>query len=387
MFTQLTKDVITHGMPDNQCVAPGAPTVLAFDNGSGSLTVSLRFPKFQGPTDSSTVCWSTVSGGPYTNCKTQAMPNTAFTVGAADGLIPGATYYFIGYGTSMNCQGPNGVEKSAVMPGVNAETTAWLARITANGGAAPSQAQINAHDAWCTAMKVNNLLSRCKFFNGLCRSNLVAARTPYIKGGTGDPWGNTGFVAGDLTANGLAGDGASKVLDTGGSPLSVYGITNTNNVSIGFYLNTVNSAANGIECGTFNLAGDTCLLLYSHAFAANFAGGCWDGGGVDGPSSASPNVGGFYHMSRTSSTLVKSYFANSGNAFAVKNTNVTPVTKSIFADFSMRLFACCSSGGAPFDFVNSRIGAFWGLDGMSDADSQTFYNIMQTFMTSAGGAV
>jgi hypothetical protein len=65
---------------------------------------------------------------------------------------------------------------------------------------------------------------------------------PLLVGGGNDPWTNSNFISGDLTINGLVGDGFSKALNTGIIPSTCY--PNANSAGLTIYNST---ASNGTE--------------------------------------------------------------------------------------------------------------------------------------------
>jgi hypothetical protein len=92
--------------------------------------------------------------------------------------------------------------------------TDWARRVVANGGALPSLNTITAMETLrlgCIAASLTNkIYSLCVFVP----DSVIAASTPLFKHRGADPWTNSGFVIGDLSVNGLKGDGVSKFLDT-----------------------------------------------------------------------------------------------------------------------------------------------------------------------------
>lgn len=103
------------------CVLPGAMTLGAVVPNSGYVSIPLN-AGVPPATLNTIVCWGTVPGGPYPNCKTfpffgPILPTVDVTV--ADGLLPLTTYYFVAYANSgPGCISPISNEVSgAPLPG------------------------------------------------------------------------------------------------------------------------------------------------------------------------------------------------------------------------------------------------------------------------------
>jgi hypothetical protein len=105
--------------------------------------------------------------------------------------------------------------------------TDWSTRVVANGGALPSQTSIIAMETLRSSLVTQGLTNKIYSLCIFVPDSVIAASTPLIKNKGADPWTNNGFVSGDLSIQGLKGDG-TKWLDTAIVPLAV----NTNNNDI-----------------------------------------------------------------------------------------------------------------------------------------------------------
>ena len=94
-------------------------------------------------------------------------------------------------------------------------TTDWARRVVANGGAFPSQNTINAMETLRLGVIAAGLDTSISSMLVLVPDSAIAASTPLFVGIGLDPWTNHGFVDGDLTVEGMKGNGSSKYLDSG----------------------------------------------------------------------------------------------------------------------------------------------------------------------------
>src|SRR5206468_1183146 len=89
--------------------------------------------------------------------------------------------------------------------------------------AAPAGASTTAVCTFQAGLVTDGLDSQMIAWNMFDSSNLIASLTPQLVGSGNDPWTNNGpFVSGDLTINGLAGDGLTKYLAPNLVPNTIY---------------------------------------------------------------------------------------------------------------------------------------------------------------------
>jgi len=98
----------------------------------------------------------------------------------------------------------------------------------------------------------------------LVPDNLIAAITPLYHTAGLDPWTNNGpFVAGDLTVNGLLGNGTTKFLDTGVNPSVVWNLGAGPLGGATIYTVTALKDTVGFpDCGVQNGAGNNAFDFY-----------------------------------------------------------------------------------------------------------------------------
>lgn len=101
----------------------------------------------------------------------------------------------------------------------------WVKRVNTNGGTTPASLTLDALSDFVVDMKAASLESKMISMIPIVPDNLIAAITPLYHTAGLDPWTNTGpFVAGDLTVNGLIGNGTTKWLDSGVNPGLVFSL-------------------------------------------------------------------------------------------------------------------------------------------------------------------
>lgn len=106
--------------------------------------------------------------------------------------------------------------------------TDWARRVVANGGAMPSQTSIIAMETLRVSLEAQSLTNKIWSLCIFVPDSVIAASTPLVKIKGADPWTNSGFASGDLTIQGLKGNGANW-LDTAIIPIAL--ATNNNNIT------------------------------------------------------------------------------------------------------------------------------------------------------------
>ena len=139
------------------------------------------------------------------------------------------------------------------LPGIQATITAgsdnanrWNSKVQADGGAALSAGTLTAFAACVDGMISDGTYNSILVFNSIPKDGLTAVLRPWSRiGNTFAAWTNHNFVAGDLTVNGLTGDGATKYLDTGFNASTQ--IQSQNNSSLGAMIAANKKAMTGRE--------------------------------------------------------------------------------------------------------------------------------------------
>lgn len=254
----------------------------------------------------------------------------------------------------------------------------WVTRITAAGGAAPSAENQRAHGFFYDNVNSNGALSPLLIVNLLTPDNLIAAITPFIKGGGLDSWTNTGFVAGDLTVNGLIGDGVGKSLDTGFSPVSVLDHTKGGIIT---YNVTTNNSASECEVSAFDNATIKGFQLFVSSVSNFIADGYYNAGNAR-ISVANVGFTGFNSAQRTSATSFVGYKSNSTTAHtsivSTANDGGTPPTTSVTC-------FCTNNSGVKANFSSKRLSTIIITSGLTSAQDLAVFNAVQRVRKALGG--
>lgn len=363
------------GPPPAGCSPPSRPIVILFQTATPGIQLNIIYA-VPTPTNGQIVYWGTTPGGPYPNSKHVPLaPNPELT--QADGLVGGTTYYFVVQGDNGGgCLGPLSIEHSIQMPGTSL-TNDWLNRIAAAGGAQPSQATISAVDTFLNTLVNNSLDSLFIALAVFVQDNVIAAITPVVRNGGPASWTNHGFVIGDLTVQGLKGDGAAKFLDTGCSPIVVYPADS--NGGIGIYTSLIPAAESKNDSGSQDATLNSEIAMY-----ANFNGrvefDCWTFGSVANGAAPSNTTAGFCDGSLVSGTNTV-YFANATHAHSALATGLAAGGRTN----SNVYFFAVNANGVTSGFCTKRFFAAWLIKSHTAGQSSTIFSAMQTLFTNLGG--
>jgi hypothetical protein len=207
---------------------------------------------------------------------------------------------------------------------------------------------------------------------------LIAALTPLIVGGGNDPWTNVNFAGGDLTVNGLVGDGVSKYLQTGLVPTSIYSSDLSAGMSV-YLVTTTNRDQLPIGAATGGTAAYYLGAAYSNA--AYFA--CWNNASGQGTiTAASVGWTGFTSGSRTAANAFSIYTASSTSAFgALVSGATTGGTRP-----NIEIYVMANNGSGSVQLWDSSRMSFAAVHaGLSSADTQALYNRVQALRIALGG--
>lgn len=257
----------------------------------------------------------------------------------------------------------------------------WALRVVANGGAAPSGGTVTALKTFMAGLATDAIDNKILSCNCFVPDSLTAAITPLISalvGAFNDPWTNTNFVGGDLTVNGLTGNGSNKWLNTGIKPI----VAGTNNIGLAVMMPATGS--NGAVMGSWDGAGATSRLTLSCKFSDTFFYS-FDGANANLiGGTLSPGIG-FYANNRTSSTDHRVWFAKTGSAFAQINaTDTTSFTGTAVATNPMSVFAQ-NGNGANNSFCSDTLSFACFHFNMSSTDLSNLFNRVQTLRVALGG--
>lgn len=252
----------------------------------------------------------------------------------------------------------------------------WAVRVVANGGAAPSGGTKTALATFWDGLITDGLAEKMHCINAFVPDSLIASITPFLVGTGIDPWTNTSFVGGDLTVNGLTGDGSTKRLNSGFNAFTAPGFLGLGGQS--FYVYNAPGSINGFEGGSQ----DATNILGVQAKHNTGVTVTINGNGAQGIVVASPGNG-FYSDDRTASTVRKSYFASSVTSW-VQIGATDANSFSSYPNLQCWIFALNQNGSQNVPSNDTVSFGAYHL-GLSSADGQALYNRVQTLRTSLGG--
>ncbi len=266
------------------------------------------------------------------------------------------------------------------------------ARTVINAGVAPSRLQLTSMNNYVRGMRQDYIWTKMKCVVLLYNNGLVGAFTPLLVGTGGtDPWNASLFAAGDLTVNGVIGDGASKVIKTGLLPSTLFSSDNNSGVSL--YVHTQTTSQTQWDLGITNPVTASNVFQLNSRFnspPATVLYDNYDNITFNGEANGAMPVTGFYSCNRVSSTDCRVYAANSTNAWAQYAATIGAVSSSrVFANNAFNTGICVWStvagNGVPFNYSARRYSYISFHDGLTSAEGQMEYNRVQTFRTSIGG--
>ena len=304
--------------------------------------------------------------------------NAGFTVGTGSG---NGSYNMFSGQTSLSDYATTPLAWGGLGEVVTHPTaSAWAANVVTNGGAAPSDGTVSALSTFCYALDSAGLTSSMLAVNCYVPDSLIAATTPLIATACQPCWTNHNFVSGDLSVNGLQGNGSNKYLDLGSqsSPAST-ALTLT---SAGLTCYVPSGGANAVE-NTCGICGAGCCFDLNLNYSENFGFQCWDWGDA-GQAAWRPGgiKQGFFSGSRTAADEINLYFANAGTAFSSVASAATTsggVASGNMFEFSEQY------GGGP-NAYSPQAHSFFAMHlGLSSEQTQALYNAVQALRTALGG--
>lgn len=267
-------------------------------------------------------------------------------------------------------------------PSTDPRVIDWVARVVANGGATPSINTQQALSIFSQSLTANNLSGQMFVVNCMVPDSLIAAQTPLIVRMGYDIWVNHSFVSGDLTINGLIGDGATKYMDTGILPSTMF--PSDTSIGCSAYESTVDGANSGANFGAAVASSTLDITFWSH-----FAGGTvlfdsWNNS-TSRLSSSFSGAAGFVTVNRIASNDVRAYFGNSSTSFGQIGSTSTG-SGGTRTNVNVNIFAyAMNNAGAP-NFFNDRRVSFLAIhSGLSASDAGNLFTAVQAVRKALGG--
>jgi hypothetical protein len=253
----------------------------------------------------------------------------------------------------------------------------WSNNVVVNGGAGPSANSINALNTFWAGLITDGLQNSIISGIAVSTDSLIAATTPFVYRAGSNPWANHNFVSGDLTINGLTGDGSTKYLATGIIP-STCGVTTTDAGMVIYAYNT-NTAATGVEFDCYDGGSVNWALVGNY----NSGGlGTFYDNSFQNRVSAAAVGSGFLAGMRTSSSAIAIYYAKAGTFTTVASTG--GATAGVLNAVALTAFSG-NTLGSPAQYVNATLSFIAATRGLNINQTSNLFLRVQTFRTSEGG--
>jgi hypothetical protein len=297
-------------------------------------------------------------------------------------MIPQVQTYLMAIAAG-SVTGGGGGGGGAIMPPVVVPTQQdvvgnWAAQVVTNGGAAPSSGTKAALQTFVNSLYAANLFAKLVVVNCMVPDNLIACLTPLFNSGLGNnPWTNNNFVAGDLSVNGLQGNGTNKYLNTG---IFFNQFASTISDSVALY-NTVASVLSCTMSGSASGTGKMRFGFDTPSLGSYFAS--WTDASSFGDGLKVNARLGYMCGVKSAANVRNLYFANSTTphaSIATGNVNESTVISTV----TTYLF-CSNEGGSTASFSNQRFSYYSVGLALTAADSLNLYNAVQALRTSLGG--
>lgn len=262
----------------------------------------------------------------------------------------------------------------------------WAARVVTNGGAAVALGVVSSTNVFYTGLKSSGFLAKMIALNTVAPGSHISMRTPLIVGGGNDPWSTTSIQAGAVTANGwFDNPGAvNQSLNTGLKP-STMGWTAASG-GFTFYASLNNAANTLLSCGATAAGGadPLCAMYHCYSGAAPHSQTSYLYSSANQTSRQLGDITGFISTNRTANNAHSDYWANSGNAFQVLSSEV--VVAGAPTQANNFFFGGHNDGGAGVS-SNRTYGLMALHMGLTSAECQAFYNLVQALMVAYGWGV
>lgn len=268
---------------------------------------------------------------------------------------------------------------------VSGRVCGWITRVVVNGGPNPSLNTARALNTFDLALVNNGLDGRCQYIIPFVPDGLIAARTPLYKVTGLDPATNNNFVAGDLTVNGLVGNGSNKWLDSGVKCTDWVALSTKGGLAI--YTSTTDQTTTQIDIGNSNGPFSQGMDLRNNSSP----GQCQSSFPPSGGSASTvivnvANFVGFCLMTRSSGTDHRLYNASSTVPFSQIGSNATNTSAVNMQGTNLGIFCEFQAGITPAFFSKKRI-SFCGIfnGGFTAPEGQILFNAVQAFRVALGG--
>ncbi len=256
--------------------------------------------------------------------------------------------------------------------GYDSDAQAFFDAVVANGGTI-STATKGYVNTFVLAAKANSYWSKLSRINLFCGDQLAAVAVPLKAGGASALDTLTNFVSGDYSeSTGLTGNGSSKYLDTGWTPITQ---ATQNDTHIAIYNRSSSSGGTNVS----GAEGSSLFLVY----VPYSDGSVYSDQYNDSTGRVSGAIGTPYGFLVTSRTASNSHVIYRNGSSVSTSTNsggtVTAISNSVY------IFANHSSG--PQSYGSNTFGSYSIGSGLTSGDVSNYNTDLEAFQDSLGRGV
>src|ERR1035437_631247 len=264
-------------------------------------------------------------------------------------------------------------------PTIDPLVTSWTYRVVNNGGAAPSNNTNTALSIFMRSLYDTDIYKKMIVVNPLVPDSLIASLTPLILVNGNSLWTNNSFVSGDLTVNGLTGNGTTKYLKTGILASNVYSSVNDNGLTV-----YVSSGSNGNHYDVGTYQSNTQFNELRSDMGGSTSYDCYNSSTGRLILTTPTTLGiGFYCSTRTNSTNEYIYVANSVFPFS-QVAGPGGSSAGTLPTIEYYVFTL-NNIGSPLYYSTKCLSFVAFHHGLSSSEAQSLYNAIQTLRTALGG--
>jgi hypothetical protein len=375
------------------CKAPSSPTGATSGTvTSTSIAISWTQPASPVAITGFAVFWGTNSGSANLG---QAFIPAAVAPGVGPfpasytitGLPSSTTVFFTIFTISGLCQstgstGNSGTTSASICSAGTTFANSWAAQVVANGGAMPSQNTINTVATLQCGLITDGLDPLLPAWNLLVPDSLIATASPQKVGeDLTQLWNFQNFVGGDVTVNGVQGNGTTKFVNPG--QMIIPANHSAQNIGICVYVSVAASTVNGRSCGNIQSVSATPgILIGAHDNTANSFG---LNGANPGNLITTPTHGaGFYADQRVSNVDHRLFFASAASPMAQIGATDAVAYNGGFSDSGSFWFAINQGGSVLLNSAETQSAQIVTL-GLSLAQLTNLFARFDTARRSLGG--
>lgn len=209
--------------------------------------------------------------------------------------------------------------------------SAWASQVVSSGGAAPSAATKGFLTDFMHSIQTNGAVTNILVLNPFVPDSLTAAMTPLIRNVGPALWTNFNFVSGDLTANGLQGDGATKYIVSGFLP----NVWTNYEAGISVYVPGTLANNDGAAFGDTYIHGGSPLMQLLPRLSGTLYCDFPIDGSAAGRISGANTTGGFFSINRASASSLAIYRAsNLAGGFTTFGTSSHTLSGNFFQNYT-----------------------------------------------------